>query len=225
MKIDINKLKQDIKRHVRRLVERALELYYAYVQPRVHAVASLVRTELIEYPRGRERNRRLILFFAGIFIADYLMYCLHTNKNIADIFPEIPSLTQEKKVSVYLPALDGATIMRETREIPVYDSDEKTAKFLFETVVKGSLYDNTAMAVPAGLFVRKVWIDSRGAGNGRVCVIDLEPAELRPSATVIKNSERLFRRAVEKTITENIPAIKTVLVLEKGVPGTALWEL
>ncbi|HOT45288.1 MAG TPA: hypothetical protein PLM53_10080 [Spirochaetota bacterium] len=225
MKIDLNKLKQDLKGYIRRLIEGPLELYYEHVQPRVHAVTSLARTELIDYPRGSERNRRLVLVFAGIFIADYLMYCLHTNKNIGDIFPELPSLSHEKKVSVYLPALDGATIMRETREIPLYDSDEKTAKLLFETVVKGSLYDNTAMAVPAGLFVRKVWIQGRGSGNGRVCIIDLEPAELRLSATVIKNSERLFRRAVEKTITENIPSIKTVLVLEKGVPGTALWEL
>lgn len=225
MKIDMNRLKQGIKRHIRRAIERAFEIYYVYVQPRVHAVTSLVRTELLDYPGGRERNRRLILIFAVIFIADYLMFCLHTNKNVADIFPEIPSLAREKKVSVYLPALDGATIMRETRDMPVYDSDEKSAKLLFETVVKGSVYDNTAMAVPADLFVRKVWIHGRGSGNGRVCVIDLEPAELRPNATVIKNSEGLFRRAVEQTITENIPSVKTVLMLEKGVPGTALWEL
>lgn len=225
MKFDMNKLKQGLKQHARNLKERAHAFYNTHIQPRAAMISSLVRRELIEYPAGKERNRRLILLFAGIFIADYLMYCLHTNKNIVDIFPELPSLAQEKKVPVYLPALDGTTIMRETRAIPVYDSEEKTAKLLFELVVKGSMYDNTAMAVPSGLFVKKVWIHGRGADRSRVCVIDLEPAELRSGATVIKNSEQLFRRAVEKTITENIPSVKSIMVLEKGVPGTALWEL
>ena len=214
-----------MKQRFRALTERARGLYDAQIKRRAAAAVSFVRTELIEYPAGKERNRRLILLFAGIFFADYLMYCLHTNHNIVDIFPELPSLAQEKNVSVYLPALDGSTIFREKRAIPVYNSDEKTAKLLFEIVAKGSLYDNTAMAVPANLFVRKVWIHGPAGGNGRVCVIDVEPAELRSGAAVIKNSESLFKRALEKTITGNIPSIKTVIVLEKGVPGTALWEL
>jgi hypothetical protein len=71
--------------------------------------------------------------------------------------------------------------------------------------------------------VRKVWIE--GKGPGKKVIIDLEPAEIRSSATVITNSERLFRRALEKTITENIPSVRSVLMLEKGVPGTALWEI
>ncbi len=225
MKFNTNKLKQALKQNALILKKRALEFHGAQIQTRAHAAASLVRTELIEIPDRKERNRRLILLFAGIFFADYLMYCLHTNKNIVDIFPEIPSLAQEKKVSVYLPALDGATIIHETRAIPVYDSEEKTAKLLFEIVVKGSIFDNTAMAVPAGLFVRKVWIQGRGAGNTKMCVIDLEPTELRSGAVVMKNSEHLFRQALEKTITENIPSVKSVLVLEKGVPGAPLWEL
>jgi hypothetical protein len=225
MKFDTDKLKKDLTRRAQILKKQARVFYEEQINKRAHAVLSLVKAELIDYPDSRERNRRLILVFAGIFIADYLMYCLHTSKNIVDIFPEIPSLAQEKKVSVYLPALDGTTIIRETRAIPVYDSEEKTAKLLFEIVVKGSIFDNTSMAVPAGLFVRKVWIHGSGAGNRKVCIIDLEPAELRPSAVVIKNSERLFLQAVEKTITGNIPTIKSVQVLEKGVPGMKLWEL
>ncbi len=225
MKFDTNKLKQDMKQRALIFKKQAHAFYEVQIKKRARAAMSMVRAEFIEYPDTKERNRRLILLFTGIFIADYLMYCLHTNKNIVEIFPEIPSLAQEKKVPVYLPALDGVTIIRETRAIPVYDSEEKTVKLLFELVVKGSIFDNTSMAVPAGIFVRKVWIHGSGTGNRTVCIIDLEPAELRPSAVVIKNSERLFLQAVEKTITVNIPSIKSVQVLEKGVPGTALWEL
>ncbi len=225
MKFDMNSTKNNIKRMVRALAERIRAFYDVRIKRRIAAAVTMVRTEFIDYPAGKERNRRLILLFTGIFIADYLMYCLHTDKNIVDIFPELPSMAQEKNISVYLPALDGATIFREKRAIPVYNNDEKTAKLLFEIVAKGSLYDNTAMAVPANLFVRKVWIHGPAGKGGTVCVIDLEPAELRSAATVIRNSESLFKRALEKTITENIPSIKTVLVLEKGVPGTALWEL
>jgi len=225
MKFDMNSKKEQLKQKVRGITEKARAFYDTQIRRRAVAAVAMVRTEFIEYPAGKERNRRLILLFAGIFIVDYLMYCLHTNHNIIDIFPELPAMAQEKKISVYLPALDGATIFREKRAIPVYDSEEKTARLLFEIVAKGSLYDNTAMAVPANLFVKKVWIHGPSGGSGAVCVIDLEPAELRSGATVIKNSEGLFKRALEKTITENIPSIKTVLVLEKGVPGTALWEL
>ncbi len=224
MKVDINTMKEQLKRNALDLKKRSLAFYEGQIKRRAIAAVLMVRSELIEFPDKKEKTRRFILLFAAIFLLDYLMYCLHTDKNIVDLFPEIPSLAHEKKVSVYLPSLDGATMIHEKRAIPVYDSDEKTAKLLFEIVVKGSIFDNTAMAVPANMFVRKVWIQGRGAGK-KICVIDVDPAELRSSVVVIKNSESLFKRAVEKTITENIPSVKSVLVLEKGIPGTALWEL
>jgi hypothetical protein len=210
-----------IKEKATALKRKGLTLYHAGLKDRVVRIADKVKTELIEYPNGRERTRRLIILFSSLFILDYLMYCLHTDKNVADIFPDIPSLDRGKEVSVYLPGLDGATITRESRLIPVYDNDERTAQILFEMVARGSRYDNTALAVPVDLFVRKVWM----YGPGGVCVVDCEPAELRPDVSPIKNSERLFKSAVEKTIKENIPSVKTVLVLEKGVPGAPLWEL
>ena len=224
MKFDEKAIILSLKIKALSLKKRALELYRTSVLSRARELESAVRAELVEYPAGRERNRRLILLFAGIFIADYLMYCLHTDKNIADIFPEIPSLTQEKKITVFLPALDGATILKETREIPVYDSEEQTAKLLFDLVARGSVYDNTAMAVPATLMVRKVWIRNEGQGR-KSCIIDVEPVELRSGAAVIPSSESLFRRALEKTITTNMPSVRSVMVLEKGVPGTGLWEI
>ncbi len=184
-----------------------------------------IRAELIDYPEGTERNRRLIIFFAALFIIDYLAYSYHTDKNIFDIFPSIPSLDSHVSVSVYLPSLDGESIVDEKRMIPRYNSDEKTAKLLFETVVQGRLRANTTAAVPAELFVRKVWIRREGKGTQGLCVFDIEPVRLAPGATVIKNSEALFMRALEKTITENIPTVGGVMILEKGALNASLWEI
>jgi hypothetical protein len=224
-KEQIRKKADDLGHRAVALARAGIELFNAQVTSRVLRFADMVKAQFITYPDARERTRRLIILFASIFILDYLMYCLHTDKNVADIFPDIPSLDRVRQVSIYIPGLDGATITRESRSIPVYADDERTARLLFEMVAQGSRLDNTALAVPVDLFVRKVWMFGRGNGKNRVCIVDCEPAELKPDVTVIKNSESLFRRAVEKTIRENIPSVKTVLVLEKGVPGTPLWEL
>jgi hypothetical protein len=221
MKFDMNRIRTG----AGNMKRQAVAFYNAQVKARVLSLAALVQTEIIDYPEKKERTRRLILLFTSLFILDYLMYCLHTDKNIADIFPEITPLEEGKTVRVYLPDMDGVTILTERRSIPLYDSDEKKARVLFEMVVKGSMYDNTAMAVPAGLFLRKVWLYGKEGGRNKICVFDLEPAELRSKVTVIKNSESLFRRALEKTVTENIPSVKTIIVLEKGVPDAAIWEL
>lgn len=204
------------------LKQKAVFLFNTHVKARIIRFADRIRAEFIDFPNGKERTRRLILLFASIFLLDYLMYCLHTDKNIADIFPEIPSLDHQKQVTIYIPGLDGETVTHERRSIPEYDNDERTAQILFEMVAQGSRYDNTSRAVPVDLFVRKVWIYGKAA---KVCVFDVEPAELKPDMGPIKNSERLFKSALEKTIKQNIPSIKTVMVLEKGVPGMPLWEL
>ena len=213
-----------IKAKAAALKQKAFFLFNTQVKARVFRLADKVRTELIDFPDGKERTRRLIVLFASLFILDYLMYCLHTDKNIADIFPDIPSLDQQKQVSIYIPGLDGTSISHERRSIPVYDNDEQTARILFEMVTQGSRYDNTSLAVPVDLFVRKVWVYAKSRSAGKVCVFDIEPAELRPDIGPIKNSESMFKSALEKTIKENIPSIKTVMVLEKGVPGAPLWE-
>ncbi|MBN2158864.1 MAG: hypothetical protein JW807_05670 [Spirochaetes bacterium] len=221
MNLDINA----IKKKAAGLKQQGVSLFTVHVKGRAVSLYEKVRTELIEYPEKKERNRRVILLVGFIFLFDYLAYSLHTDKNIFDIFPTIPSLADEVTASVYLPGLDGETIITEKRSIPDYESDEKKARFLFEIVVKGQLYENTSMAVPADLFVRKVWIEGRGQGRTKTCIIDLEPVEVQANVPVIKNSERLFKQALEKTIIENISAVKNVVVLEKGIPDVALWEL
>lgn len=101
-------------------------------------------------------------------------------------------------------------------------------RFLFSAVSRGSIYENTSFTVPVNLRVRKVWLfgDVKDAESGPYhCVIDVDADIIRDKTFVIKGSEQLFRKALEKTIISNVPTIKDVTVIEKGVPDKALWEL
>lgn len=172
----------------------------------------------------REKRRVLILFFAGLFILDYCMFCFHTDKNVFDIFPTFPKLDDRREVTLYLPSPDGKTIFPEKRNIPEFDTDEKLARYLFNAVARGSANENTAMVVPVEFFVRTVWM--YGAGEAKkTCVIDVEPTVLDARAPQIAGSEDLFRQALEKTILKNMSRVGTVMLLEKGIPGARLWEL
>ena len=213
MKFDINGL-----------LRGSRDIFNSRIRGGVSRIIEKVKTEIIDYPEKKERNRRLIILFASLFLLDYLMYCLHAGKNILDIFPSPPSLDSVKNATLYLPSLDGKSIFAEKRRIPAYDSDEKSARELFDLVARGSLYENTAQVVPVELFVNRVWIYGKNRGKGRICVFDIDPVKFRGNVEIIKNSEDLFGRALEKTIIANIPSIKKVLILEKGIPGTRLWE-
>jgi hypothetical protein len=98
-------------------------------------------------------------------------------------------------------------------------------KKLFSLVAAGSYYENNALNVPVKYTIKKVWITGTESGDGRICAIDLMPAILGKDIKVVKNSEVLFRESLEKTIVENVPGIKKVIVLEKGVPFRKLWEI
>ncbi len=184
------------------------------------------------YERGKadpkEKNRILIIALSLLFIFDYCMFCLHIEKNIFDIFPSIPLLDDRTTVTLFLPSLDGVTLLKEKRDIPVYESDERKVKYLFNAVVAGSVYENTSFTVPVILRLRKIWIfgETKGASpGGSECVIDIDSDMVLNKDILIKGSEPLFRKALEKTITSIVPSIKRVIVIEKGVPDKALWEL
>ncbi len=172
----------------------------------------------------KKRNRALIVFFALLFVLDYVMVSYHIEKNVFDIFPSFPLLERKIAITVYLPALDGETMLKEVRKVPKFDDDVQLARHLCYQVMKGSKFENTAVMVPMNLFIRKVWLHGE-EGKGRVCVFDMEPETLKGSAEVFQNSEVLFRRALEKTVTENMAGVTGVIVLEKGIPGKPLWEV
>jgi hypothetical protein len=201
---------------------RGRELFFAYPVPYVEEL----------YRRGKadpkERNRILIIALSLLFLLDYLMFCFHIEKNIFDLFPSIPLLTERDYITLYLPSLDGKSLLPERREIPEYDSEEQSVRFLFSAVSRGSIYENTSFAVPVNLRVRKVWLfgDTKDAESGPYhCVIDVDADMIQDKTFVIRGSEEQFRKALEKTIIANVPTIKDVTVIEKGIPEKALWEL
>jgi len=170
------------------------------------------------------RNRYLIMALASVFVLDYLMFCYHTDKNVFNIFPSIPLFEETRAVNVFLPSTDGKSLIEEKRDIPIFKDNELYVKYLFEMVVKGSRYDNTSIAVPVNLFVRKIWI-YESADSLKRCVVDLEPPVRDGSLKVIEGSEALFKKALEKTLLANISTISRLEILERGVPDKRLWEM
>jgi hypothetical protein len=189
-----------------------------------------IRTMITETKAGvkssvKERNRVLILALSLLFILDYIMLSYHTGKNIFDIFPSIPVLEDKKIVNIYIPSEGCTEILSEKREIYSDLEDESLVKRLFELVADGSYYENTSENVPVSFLIKKIWLVNEESGEGKVCVIDLSPATLEKDMYVVKGSEQMFKESLEKTISENIPGIKRVILLEKGVPFRKLWEI
>lgn len=173
----------------------------------------------------KERNRIMLLSISGLVFIGYLMLCLLIDKNIFDIFPPIPAIDQSKKISIYIPS-DGCTeIITEESKIYTGLEDEKLIHRLFYIVAAGSSKENTRFNVPAELTIKKIWIIESEDGSGKTCIIDLMPVMIEKDINVVKGSEQMFRDALEKTIVANVPGIKKVILLEKGVPNKKLWEI
>ncbi len=166
-----------------------------------------------------EKNRFLLLLISLLLVFDYVLFCYHADKGVFDIFPSLPALDEREKRTVYLPDIDGRSILAEKRRVLVSKNREELVRRLFKIVVGGSMYENTSMAVPVDPCVRAVWF------QGRTCIIDVAPMTIREDSPLITGSEANFARALEKTITANIPSIKTLMLLEKGIPGKPLWEV
>ncbi len=166
----------------------------------------------------RDRNRFLILLISLLFIMDYLMFCYHADKNVFNIFPSIPLLDTKSTIKVYLPDVDGKSILREIRKVDVQDEKEEHIKSLFNMVVQGFYFDNTSHLVPVNTFVRKVWV------YGDQCVIDVDLSEIKDDVKVVPGSEETFKKALDQTIRENVPSVKSVQILVNGLPGRVLWE-
>ncbi len=168
-------------------------------------------------------KRFLLLCISALLFADYLMVSVHVEKNIFDLFPEIPILDEKRDVSIFLPDPMNGGIIEEKHSIGKYETDEAKTVFLFNRVLRGSKYENTSSVVPADMVVRNVWIQKSGSEAG-CCTIDLNVTRLKQGSVVIPGSEKLFREALHKTIAANITGVKKTMVLEHGNPAAVLWE-
>lgn len=217
-RIKISEIKIKIKDFYSKVKIYALEKY-EYIKK--EAAATKVRMDA----DVKERNRILILALSALFVLDYMMLSYHIDKNIFDIFPNIPVLESRKTVNIYIPSEGCKEILSEKREIYSGLEEESLVRRLFDLVADGSYFENTSENVPVNFLIKKVWLVDGENGEGKVCVIDLSPATLEKDMNVVKGSEQMFKESLEKTITENIPGIKKVVLLEKGVPFRKLWEI
>ncbi|MCL2025263.1 MAG: hypothetical protein FWG92_00450 [Leptospirales bacterium] len=170
-------------------------------------------------------NRRLIITLASIFFLDYIMFCYHAGRNVFAIFPSIPPISTQREITLYLPSLDGKTVIDEKRKAASFGSNERFVQFLANSVAKGSMFQNTAMAVPAEINIRKVWFieKSENPDEKNICVVDCEPFMLDEGVVPLPGSEELFKKALSQTIAANIPHISDVIFLDGGIPDRKFW--
>lgn len=193
--------------------------YSAIVQKAKDAVRDLEAIIIKHIESGKtERNRMLLLMIASLLIFDYLVFCYHIGRNPFNIFPSLPALDLQSEANIYLPDIDGKGMLKETRKIPSGENQENTVKALFGLVLQGSFVDNTTETVPLPLKIRNVWI------HQSTCIIDLDYSFSEEPLKVIHGTEKTFKEAVRKTIMENIPEVKKVYILERGIPQRNLWE-
>lgn len=170
-------------------------------------------------PEKKDKNRCLMAFLAFLFIMDYLLFCYHAEKNPFDIFPIFPVEDHRKTINIYLPDIDGINILKEPKKALVIKDKKAYIQLLFQKVLDGSDYENTSVVVPSECYIRQIWI------SDDVCAIDLNFSFLTRNSKIIPGSENTFREAVSKTITENIPYINKVILLDRGIPGRDIWEI
>lgn len=172
----------------------------------------------------RRMNRSLVLFLGFLVFADYLMFCFHADKNVFDLLPALPSISDQHEITVYLPSLNGKTLLTEKRMATDFKSRERYIHYLFNTVIRGSVYENTALAVPVALNIRSIWIAKSDKHPGKeICAIDCEVPVGNPDVTPIQGSENLFKEALTKTVSANISDIDDVVLLEKGIQNRRFW--
>lgn len=212
----IKRLKARIAAYIKRQYNR-LAAYLDSVFTKYEYRAKIFWSGMESNPQ--RKHRFLILVISVLLFLDYLMFCYHTDKNIFNIFPSLPALDNREKRQVYIPDIDGKTILKETRKISVPEDTDEFVHVLFKIVSKGSIYENTSMAVPVDASIRRIWI------IGDTCIIDVNLTALRENTSVIPGSEENFRKALEQTLSENIKSISKVVLLERGIPAKPIWEV
>lgn len=170
-------------------------------------------------PEKRDKNRYLMAFLALLFIMDYILFCVHAEKNPFDIFPVFPVEDRRKTINVYLPDIDGKSLIKESKKVSVIKDKKGYIRLLFQKVLDGSEYENTSILVPSTCYIRQIWI------YDDTCAVDVHFSFLKKSSKIIPGSENIFREAVSKTIKENIQSINEVILLDRGIPGRDIWEL
>lgn len=165
------------------------------------------------------RNRIIVSVVLVLLIINYLMICFHVGRNPFDVLPSWPITDARHEITIYLPHLDGKTIFSEKRLSAKNENLKYFIRELVEFVIKGSIVENTKEAVPIDGNIRKIWLYEDK------CIVDMYLEVNKKNIVYKKGREINFKKALQKTITENVPGVKEVIVLSKGIPGKNIWEV
>jgi hypothetical protein len=194
------------------MIKQKLKEYYYTYKDKLINYQFKIKSEI------PQRNRFIMLSLTSLLLFDYLLFCYISARNPFNIFPTIPLIQDTKSVNIYLPDIDGETILKETREISIPDDKKGYAKQLITMVVNGSNIDNTSEVIPVSIFIRYIWFYQN------VCIIDLVPSITENTKKILPNSFTTFKECITKTITENIPSVKNVRLLNRGIPERSMWH-
>jgi hypothetical protein len=159
----------------------------------------------------------ILLAVSVVCIVDYAAISVLTDKNIFDIYPSLPALDTRDTIDIFVADLDAKSILKETREVSLSGDNVSRVRRLVKLVAEGSEFENTRAIAPVDIIVRHVWF------YDTTCIIDCELGTIEGQVPYIPDSFRAFNKALEQTISRNIPGITKVVLLEHGTYGKNLW--
>jgi len=165
----------------------------------------------------KKRYRMILLVVSVVCIVDYAAISVLTDKNIFDIYPSLPALDTRDTIDIFVADLDAKSILKETREVSLSGDNVSRVRRLVKLVAEGSEFENTRAIAPVDIIVRHVWF------YDTTCIIDCELGTIEGQVPYIPDSFKAFNKALEQTISRNIPGITKVMLLEHGIYGKNLW--
>jgi len=165
----------------------------------------------------KKRYRMILLAVSVVCIVDYAAISVLTDKNIFDIYPSLPALDTRDTIDIFVADLDAKSILKETREVSLSGDNVSRVRRLVKLVAEGSEFENTRAIAPVDIIVRHVWF------YDTTCIIDCELGTIEGQVPYIPDSFKAFNKALEQTISRNIPGITKVMLLEHGIYGKNLW--
>lgn len=165
----------------------------------------------------KKRYRVIVLVVSLLCIVDYAAISVLTDKNILDIYPSLPALGTRDTIDIFVADLDAKSILKETRNVWLSGDNESRVRQLIKLVAEGSEFENTRAIAPVDIIVRHVWF------YDTTCIIDCELGTIEGNVPYIADSFKAFNKALEQTLSRNIPGITKVVLLEHGIYGKNLW--
>lgn len=183
------------------------------------AIFSKINDVLFESEQSKAVRVRMF-FFGFLILFSYISVCVHLERNPMNIFRPLPVLDERKELTIFIPDTDPEKMIEVKRKITVSEDKKIFISNIIKAITRGLYYENTRSSVPTEGMVRSVWFED----EGRVCLVDFRMTILEPDFVPIKGSEENFKKALEKSIKQNISGVEKVVYAENGIYDAQLWE-